>query len=280
MTTTEALMHFETKTQDGISRTRCFDDDGVELASSLNFAESAWRSDPKECIAAVARPLVRIPAALDAMPADLLDLPDDAQIVARREIARYDTVEKARKVRAEVADGIERHAAGLFSAREVAFWLEQQGGPRSNRDTLFKMLTDAVASGKLVTFDPDEDLPSDATRLDHVAHKLGARSLGKYLAHGQYLRIDVVNQWLASTGTARRLQPPAALAAPAAAPVVSAPSVVEPVAPPAEAAPRVAAWTFTPSEREKGYGAYLNVLLERLHKSGKPIPTAVEVIEI
>lgn len=224
MTTTEALMHFETNAPDGISRTRCFDANREELAGSLNFAESAWRGNPKKCIAAAALPLVHIPAALDAMPADLLHLPDDALIVARREIARYDIVEKAGKVRAEVADGIERHAAGLFNAHEVAFWLEQQGGPRSNRDTLFKMLTDAVASGKLVTFDPDEDLPSDATRLDHVAHKLGARSLGGHLAHRQYLRIDVVNQWLASTGTARRLQPP----------TVAAP---EPVAIPAEAVP-------------------------------------------
>lgn len=228
MTTTEAVMHFETKTTDGISRTSCFDANREELAGSLNFAESAWRSNPKKCTAAAALPLVHIPAALDAMPADLLNLPDDAQIVARREIARYDTVEKAGKVRAEVADGIERHAAGLFNAHEVAFWLEQQGGPRSNRDTLFKMLTDAVASGKLVTFDPDEDLPSDAARLDHVAHILGVRSLGGHLAHRQYLRIDVVNQWLASTGTARRLQPPAALAAPAATPVVSAPAVAHP----------------------------------------------------
>lgn len=243
MTTTEALMHFETKTQDGISRTRCFDANREELAGSLNFAESAWRSNPKKCIAAAALPLVHIPAALDAMPADLLHLPDDALIVARREIARYDTVETAGKVRAEVADGIERHTAGLFNAHEVAFWLEQQGGPRSNRDTLFKMLTDAVASGKLVTFDPDEDLPSDATRLDHVAHKLGVRSLGKYLAHWQYLRIDVVNQWLASTGTARRLQPPA----------VAAP---EPVAPHAEAvlaeredAPPKAQWKLPRSNR-------------------------------
>lgn len=250
MTTTEALMHFETNAPDGISRTRCFDANREELAGSLNFAESAWRSNPKKCIAAVAMPLVRIPAALDAMPADLLHLPDDAQIVARREIARYDTVEKAGKVRAEVADGIERHAAGLFNAHEVAFWLEQQGGPRSNRDTLFKMLADAVASGKLVTFDPDEDLPSDATRLDHVAHKLGARSLGGHLAHRQYLRIDVVNQWLASTGTARRLQPPAA---PAAAPVVSAPAVAapEPVAPPAEA---------VPTEREDAAATTINTL--------------------
>lgn len=282
MTTTEALMHFETETVDGISRTRCFDANREELAGSLNFAESAWRSNQKKCIAAASLPLVRIPAALDAMPADLLILPDDAQIVARREIARYDTVAKAGKVRAEVADAIERRAAGLFTAREVAFLLEQQRGPRSNRDTLFKMLADAIASGKLVTFDPDEDLPSDATRLDFAKHILGARSLGEYLAHGQYLRLDVVNQWLASTGTARRLQPPAALAAHAAVPVVSSPAVAapEPVAPYAEDVPQVASWTFTQSVREKDYGADLNDLLEKRHKSGEPIPTAADVIEI
>lgn len=75
-----------------------------------------------------------------------------------------------------------------------------------------------------------------------------------------------------------------ALPVPAPAPASSArpPAVAtpEPVAPPADAVPQVAAWMFTQSEREKGYGADLNALLERWHKSGKPIPTAADVIEI
>lgn len=67
--------------------------------------------------------------------------------------------------------------------------------------------------------------------------------------------------------------------APATMPNASPATTHGPVAPPVEA-PQVASWTFIPSKRETGYGADLNALLQRRHKSGKPIPTAAEVIDI
>lgn len=240
MTTTEALMSFETKTADGISRTRCFDANREELAGALNFPESTWRGNPRRCIAAAALPLVSIPAALDAMPADLLDLPDDAQIVARREIARYDAIEKAGKVRAEVADAIERHAAGLFNAREVAHMIHVAASAASraykgDSGIWFQKLTGGFKAGRLIALSRTETIyrHEDAPR---SYERISRDSAAQYAISDCVFRLDDVNAWLDGERAACRLQPPAALAAPAAVPVVSAPAVAapEPVAPYAE----------------------------------------------
>lgn len=236
MTTTEALMHFETNAPDGISRTRCFDANREELAGSLNFAESAWRGNPKKCIAAAALPLVHIPAALDAMPADLLHLPDDALIVARREIARYDTVETAGKVRAEVADGIERHKHGLYTAREIAHLSYKSASASSSTysgdsESEYQEMASAFKSGRLIAFKRTGKLFRDS-EIRQFPGVLSQSSAALNAMNDCWFKLDDVNAWLESERATWRLQPPSAPSA--SAPTVAAP---EPVAIPAEAVP-------------------------------------------
>lgn len=233
---TAPRLNFLTTGAGWVERTRCFTDTGEELAPNLNFPANNWRGNPHRCIAAASYPLVFVPAAPDAIPSELLALQDDTPIVARRETAPYDAIAKAGVIRAEVADAIERHKHGLYTAREIAH-LSYKSASASSRtysgdsESEYQEMASAFESGRLIAFKRTGKLLRDS-EIRQFPGVLSQSSAALNAMNDCWFKLDDVNAWLESERATWRLQSPSAPSA--SAPAVALP---EPVAAPAEAVP-------------------------------------------
>ena len=235
--------NFRTTGAGWVERTRCFTDTGEELAPNLNFPANNWRGNPHRCIAAASYPLVFVPAAPDAIPSELLALQDDTPIVTRRETAPYDAIAKAGVIRAEVADAIERHKHGLYTAREIAH-LSYKSASASSRtysgdsESEYQEMASAFKSGRLIAFKRTGKLLRDS-EIRQFPGVLSQSSAALNAMNDCWFKLDDVNAWLESERATWRLQSPSAPSA--SAPAVALPEPVAPVPPmPSTSAPAVA----------------------------------------
>lgn len=181
-----------------------------EVGAGLRIHPRVARNDPLWALRAelLGEPAV-IPLRPQSVPADLLTVQPDAELLLRDMTAEFDIIVKGKRARAIAGNRVSHTLQQLWTATEAAAWIADKSG--DDAGALRREFERAFKDGKLAFGRPGSgfalrlDDPPPHPELTHPGYRIGEWPDAEGMA---YLTAAVVNDWLQREHPVSRIRLP------------------------------------------------------------------------